>query len=236
MCMACTQYRLQMADNGSIIKKVIKAYVSELVLFQVCLPVDLQEAAYDVMFLLLIEQPPLLLFYILFPSPSDLLLPLLLSLVVIVVVDACVRCRFSCIPGHLSGSLQSFFSSVTTRQRAAPTEHCKTLSSADKRVGQSASTTVIETTPVFINCVVPWLHESLISQWRPCGAAYAWRLIGGDFLSCSEVTDRHFKPVSSSAGPEEHPDFTTVHRPSIQGAWSCRKREREREGEKINTA
>lgn len=92
------------------------------------------EAAYDVMFLLLIEQPPLLLFYIFFPSPSDLLLlPLLLSLAVIVVVDACVRCRFSCIPGHLSGSLQSFFSSVTTRPRATPTEHCKTLSSADKR-------------------------------------------------------------------------------------------------------
>lgn len=69
------------------------------------------------------------------------------------------------------------------------------------------------------------LHRS---QIRPCSDVYSWRLISGGFLSCSEVTDRHFKPASFSAGPEDS-DFTSAHRPSIQGAWSCRKGESGRE-------
>ncbi len=64
----------------------------------------------------------------------------------------------------------------------------------------------------------PLLHRS---QLRPHRDVCPWRPISGGSLSCSEVTGRHFRPVSSPAGPEES-DF-------IQGAWSCRTRERGRE-------
>ncbi|CAG5958036.1 unnamed protein product [Menidia menidia] len=58
---------------------------------------------------------------------------LLLSLVLIVAVDACVRCRLSCILGHLLGFLQSLSTPVTTCMRDTSTEHCKTFYPADKR-------------------------------------------------------------------------------------------------------
>lgn len=48
-----------------------------------------------------------------------------------------------------------------------------------------------------------------------------------------EVVVHNFKPASS-AGPTECHGFSTEHRPSIQGAWSCTNREREGEGEREN--
>lgn len=128
-------------------------------------------------------------------------------------------CRFS---GFSSGT--SWINICHLKKTFVPTSEGSCCSSS---VGPNASGAVIETTPVFINCVVPWLHESLISQLRPGSAAFVWRLIGGDFPSCSEVTDCFYKPASPSAGPKECPDSTTVHRLYIEGAWSYRKRERE---------
>ena len=86
-----------------------------------------------------------------------------------------------------------------------------------------------ETPAMCLYMTLNWILFLLIhrSQLRPGGAAFAWRLIGGDFPSCSEVTDCFYKPASPSARPKECPDSTTVHRLYIEGAWSYRKRERE---------